>query len=58
MSQISPVFVGLGVSDTQNEIAHNVIKSELPYEEKYLNVISKLINFLDERNLLTSVCVR
>ena len=47
ISQIPPVFVGLGVSDSQNEMANNLLKTVLPCESTYANVVYKGIAFIE-----------
>ena len=58
ISQIPPIFVGLGVSDSQNEMANNLIKNVLPYETTYANVAYRVLIFAEERNLLTQTVLR
>jgi len=58
ISQIPPNFIGLGVSDSQNEMVNNLIKNELPYESKYIKVVHKILGFIEQRNLLTQMMSR
>lgn len=58
ISQIPPDFIGLGVSDSQNEMVNNLIKSELPHESKYIKVVHRILTFIEQRNLLTQMMTR
>ncbi len=49
-SQIEPSYVGIGISDSMNEKFHDLIKAKIPHEDKYIKIVGKILELIEDRN--------
>ena len=49
-SQVDPVYVGTGISDSPVEKIHDITKSQITESTKYTKVVHMILHIVEDRN--------